>query len=114
MRTSILRLIVFFLAFAAPALASSPELTTQGLEQRVDFWKKVYTQYGKDDLIIHDRTHVSLIYAVASDENVNAKISAIRSALNELRANLDMPENFSSAAQEIYAAMLNQNIPATP
>src|SRR6185503_12660436 len=40
---------VFVSLFAAVSVASAanPELTSEGLEQRVDFWKKVYTQYGE-------------------------------------------------------------------
>src|SRR5215831_17350406 len=113
MRISISRFFVCFLALAlaAPAFARSPELTTQGLEQRIDFWKKVYTQYGKEDVIIHDRTHVNLIYDVASDDDVNAKLSAVRGALSEIRANLDTPDSLSPAAHDIYTAISGQGIP---
>src|SRR5215475_1831268 len=114
MRTSISRVILCILALVAPTFARSPELTTQGLEQRIDFWKKVYTQYGKDDLIIHDRVYVNLIYAVASDENADAKVREIKSALSEIRTNPGTPDTFSPLVGQIYAAMVQQSIPTTP
>ncbi len=42
-------------AHAAPAAPAFPErldLPSQGLESRVEFWEKVDTQYGEDDVII--------------------------------------------------------------
>src|SRR5439155_12617268 len=71
-------------AQAAPAAPGFPErldLPAQGLESRVEFWKKVYTQYGEDDVIIHDRIHVNLIYDVAIRDDQTEKIGAVRQAL---------------------------------
>ena len=55
MRLSLARLIVAVLALASPAFAERLELPSQGLENRIEFWKKVYTQYGEDDLVIEQR-----------------------------------------------------------
>ena len=100
-RLSLPRLFVTVLAVAAPAFAVSVELPNQGLENRIDFWKKVYTQYGQDDVIIHDRTRVNLIYDVASLGEKDSKVRAVRQALSEIQANLDTPENLSFAAQQV-------------
>ena len=60
------RITVCLLALTSPAFAAAnPEFPIQGLERRVEFWKKVYTQYGENDVIIHDRIHPNLIYDVA-------------------------------------------------
>src|SRR6185369_3020736 len=108
------RIIVCLLAFAAPAFAArTPELTVQGLEQRVDFWKKVFTQYGKDDVVIHDQVYVNLIYHVASDGDLNTKLRTVRDALQEIRSNLETPQNFTPAAQQIRDAIMAQGIPLT-
>ena len=64
------RLIVVVLALASPALAERLDLPSQGLENRVEFWKKVYTKYGMDDVIIHDRIHVNLIYDVRKTSGI--------------------------------------------
>jgi len=96
-----LRTILVVLALAIPGLAQSTELPKQGLEDRVEFWKKVYTQYGADDVIIHDRIHVNLIYDVASEYDSDSKIRAIKSALSEIQSNLSTPENLSEDARKI-------------
>src|SRR3974390_2685061 len=88
MRFSLPRLIVALLALASPALAERLELPSQGLENRIEFWKKVYTQYGLDDVIIHDRIHVNLIYDVAAKGEQDSKIATVQQALDEIRNNL--------------------------
>src|SRR5262245_49600177 len=106
------RVIVCLLAFAAPVFAErTPALTVQGVEQRVDFWKKVFTQYGKDDVVIHDLVNVNLIYDVASDTDLSTKLRNVRDALQEIRSNLETPQNFGPAAQQIYVSIVDQGLP---
>ena len=99
------RTVIVALALAFPVLAEPVDLPTQGLESRVEFWKKVYTQYGKDDVIIHDRLHVHLIYDVAGEYDVDSKVNSVKSALNEIRLNLGSWENLSFVAQQVRAAI---------
>src|SRR5438477_7502371 len=106
MRVNLYRIIVAVLALGAPAFAERFELPAEGLESRIEFWKKVYTQYGHNDLIIHDRIHVNLIYDVVSDDDSNVKVRAVASALTEIRDNLDTPENLSPMAKQIRDAIL--------
>jgi len=101
-------------AQAAPAVSERLDLPAQGLESRVEFWKKVFAQYGEDDVIIHDRYHVNIIYAVATPEDQTKKITAVRQALDEIRDNLETPDNLSVTAQQIQAAILANAIPLTP
>jgi membrane-bound lytic murein transglycosylase D len=44
-----------------PALELFP---VNGLEDRVQFWQRVFTIYGRSDVLIHDREEVSLVYEV--------------------------------------------------
>src|ERR1700752_3340653 len=88
-------------SMVSSAFAANPELSNTGLEQRVDFWKKVYTQYGENDLVIHDLFHVNLIYDVASDDDVTSKAAAVKATLREMRAALATPEAFSPEARQI-------------
>jgi peptidoglycan lytic transglycosylase D len=99
------RTILLVLALATPVLAEPLELPIQGLENRIDFWKKVYTQYGADDVIIHDRIHVNLIYDVAGEDDVDSKVRVVKSALSEIQANLSTPENLSPVAAQISEAI---------
>jgi membrane-bound lytic murein transglycosylase D len=103
-------ILIAMLAMVSPAFAQDPELTSEGLEQRVDFWKKIYTQYGKDDIVIHDVLRVNLIYDVANDDNYPEKMVSIQATLREIRAGLDMPEAFSPEAKQLADAIVAQGI----
>ena len=101
------------LALAAPAIAERAELSGAGLEKRVDFWKKVYTQYGEDDVIIHDRVQVNLIYDVATESDESSRIAAVERALDEIRNNLDTPEDLNPAAKQIRDAIASYGLPVS-
>jgi len=94
--------------------AGTIELPADGLESRVEFWKKVYTQYGANDNIIHDRFHVNLIYDVAGDDDVTSRVQAVYDGLNEIALKVDAPETFSPIAQQIYTAIINNGLTVTP
>jgi membrane-bound lytic murein transglycosylase D len=113
MRLSLPRLIVVVLALASPAFAERVELPSQGLESRIEFWKKVYTQYGVDDVIIHDRIHVNLIYDIAARGEQDSKIAAVQQALDEIRNNLTTPENLSTYAMQVRDAVMANGVPLT-
>src|SRR5581483_9479549 len=98
MKLSVSGIVVVILALVAPVFAESAELPVQGLESRVEFWKKVYTQYGEDDVIIHDRIHPNLIYDVATRSDQADRIAAVQKALDEISANLDNPQQLSVTA----------------
>ena len=106
-------MIIVILALAAPAFARAADLPVQGLESRIDFWKKVYTQYGEDDVIIHDRVHPNLIYDVAARGDQAQRITAVQQALDEIGENLAHPEQLSVTSQQIRAAILASGIPLT-
>jgi membrane-bound lytic murein transglycosylase D len=88
-------------------------LPAQGLEGRIEFWKKVYTQYTQDDVIIHDRVRVNLIYDVAVRGEQEAKIDAVQAALEEIRDNLDAPENLGPSAKRIRDTITANGVPLT-
>src|SRR6266581_7854893 len=113
MMLNLSRLIVFTLALASPVLAQRVELPSQGLENRIEFWKKVYTQYGENDVIIHDRIYVNLIYDVAAKGEQESKIDAVRQALDEIRANLETPENLTPGAQQMRDAIQANGVSLT-
>ncbi len=114
MRLSVSAVIVTaVLVTAGPAIAGPSDLPTQGLESRVEFWKKVFTQYGEDDVIVHDRLHVNLIYDVATRADQSGKIAAVRQALDEIRNNLATPENLSVTGQQIQSVISAEGITLT-
>jgi membrane-bound lytic murein transglycosylase D len=113
MRLVFPHLFLAIVTITAPAFAESAEFPVQGLEDRVAFWKKVFTQYGKDDAIIHDRILVNLIYDVADPTEKAANVQNVRNALEEILTNLDTPENLSFAAQQIRDAIVAKGVPLT-
>jgi membrane-bound lytic murein transglycosylase D len=114
MKLCLSSLIACFL-FVSSSFAAEPNLPSTGLEQRIDFWKKIYTQYGKDDVVIHDLFHVNLIYDVASDSDVKVKVIAIKDALRDIKANLGLEnlDNLDPTARQVYTAIAGQNLPMT-
>jgi peptidoglycan lytic transglycosylase D len=114
MRLSLPRIMVVVLALAAPAFAEPLDFPSDGLESRIEFWKKVYTQYGERDVIIHDRIHVNIIYDVASDDDVRSRIANVQSALKEIRDNLDTPENLSPIAIQVRDSILSNSVTLSP
>ena len=113
MRNRASAILLFLAAMAVPAFASNTDLPSEGLEQRVDFWKKVYTQYGADDVIIHDRVHVNLIYDVATSDTQSEKTTNIKTALREIQANIETPENLSPEATPVFQAIVAQGLPVS-
>jgi membrane-bound lytic murein transglycosylase D len=101
------------LAAGIPAYAQNPSLPSEGLDQRIDFWKKIYTQYGADDVVVHDRVYVNLIYSVTDPSNRSAKIADAQDALREIRLNLETPENLSTEAKTVLDLIVAQKIPLT-
>ena len=114
MRLRTTSLFVFLAAMASPLLASNPALPKEGLEQRIEFWKKVYTQYGADDVVIHDRIYVNLIYDVATNATQYDKAVNVKQALREIRDNLDSRENFTPTETAIVESIVAQGLELTP
>jgi membrane-bound lytic murein transglycosylase D len=113
MKLSFAGLSVMILALGVPAFAGFAELPNQGLEDRIEFWKKVYTQYGQDDVIIHDRIRVNLIYDIAVRGEQEAKVDTVEQAIEEIRSNLENPENLSSFAKQIRDTIVANGVPLT-
>jgi membrane-bound lytic murein transglycosylase D len=111
MKFSFFLIVAGLMVLASPAVAEPLELPIHGLESRVEFWKKVFTQYGADDIVIHDRFHVNLIYDVADDATVKSRVSNVKRALEEIRAGFETPENLSLPAKQIHASMLENGVP---
>jgi membrane-bound lytic murein transglycosylase D len=114
MKSSFSRLIVVVLALSAPVFAAErTELPAAGLENRIEFWRKIFTQYGKDDIVIHDRVRVNLIYDIADESNVDSKLIGVDRALKEIMVNLDTPENLSLTGKQIRDTLVAADIPLT-
>ena len=90
MKSTACRLLLplFVLGMAAlPSLAQLPPdlFPVAGIEDRIEFWEKVFTQYGTDDLIIHDAQRVDLIYDVVNERERRSGVRRVEGLLNEVR-----------------------------
>jgi len=114
LRRELLLLIFGAFWFAVPVSAQTA-FPADGLESRIDFWKQVFTKYGADDVIVHDRFHVNLIYAVATDATTDETIRAVKDALREIGDELSTPEALSESASTIRAAIVGAGLePSEP
>jgi peptidoglycan lytic transglycosylase D len=98
------------LVFLATPVIAQTSFPTDGLDARIGFWKQVFTHYGANDIVIHDRFHVNLVYAVANDETVDAGVRGVKDALTEIRDRFRAPEELSDAALPIYQAIIDQGL----
>jgi membrane-bound lytic murein transglycosylase D len=105
--------LVSFFAITTTAFAANPKLPSAGLEERVDFWKKVFTQYGERDVVIHDAFHVNLIYDVAGEFDLNSKMASVRDTLLEIREKIQAQETLGPDAVRIAEAITAQGVPIT-
>jgi len=99
--------VVWWLAVPASAQTLFP---TDGLEHRIDFWKQVFTQYGADDVIVHDRYYVDLIYGVADEDNAQRTIRNVKDGLLEIRDGLSSAAELSDPALKIRQAIVDAGL----
>src|SRR5262245_66672200 len=99
--------VVWWLAVPASAQALFP---TDGLEHRIDFWRQVFTKYGADDVIVHDRFYVNLIYAIADEDNASQTMRNVNDGLRELRDGLSSDAPLSDSALKIRQAIVDAGL----
>ena len=85
-----------------------------GLEERVAFWKLVFTRWKDTDVVLHDSMHVQKVYAVldlsgASPKQVAAVTNAEKQRIRALLLQLDargpelVPETLEGAERTVFA-----------
>ena len=94
--------------------AEIPGFPQEGLQDRVEFWEKVFTIYGADDLIFHDRERVDLIYMVVKEASRRTGDRQVRALLSEVRNKLSTPEDLSPEARRLYDAIEADGVRMTP
>jgi membrane-bound lytic murein transglycosylase D len=55
------------------------------LSANVDFWKRIYTEFGVGDFVLHDRDHLAIIYDVAHVDGFTNERRASDAAAPEIR-----------------------------
>ena len=125
-------LLVFFAAFSPSALAQSgatPDtgyhedavfIYPRGFEGRVEFWRLIFTRYGKYERVFHHREHPQIIYSVLDfseieekysgnaslrrrENAVEAEISRIQKALKNLAAGKNPKGAFENRIKTLFS-----------
>ena len=107
---------LFVLGIAAfPSLAQLPPdlFPVAGIEDRIEFWEKVFIQYGSDDLIIHDAQRVDLIYDVVSESDRRSGVRRVEELLNEVRSGISSPATLSADARVLYDRIQSDGVRMT-
>ena len=47
-----------------PSQASSNQFPSEGFEDRINFWKLIFSEYGEKQVVLHDLNNFRLIYDV--------------------------------------------------
>jgi membrane-bound lytic murein transglycosylase D len=84
------------------SFAEIPGFPEDGLSDRIEFWEKVFTIYGEDDLIIHDTQRVDLIYAVVDERSRRSGVQSVRNLLSEVRSKISNPDQLTTEARRLY------------
>lgn len=120
-----------FAEFAPEDQSNYPFAVPPGLESRVNFWKKIYTEYTTQQAIVHDIDDLRVIYEVVdldapsrrSEARLNAVKNKYKNILNTLatksdHSNLSLEEsrvakmvrgNYQSAARNIRVQIGQKN-----
>ena len=106
-------LLVATLTFNLSSNAQIPGFPQDGIEDRVAFWEKVFTIYGEDDLIIHDRERADLIYAVVNEDSRRSGVARVNDLLGEVRRRIASPEQLSPDARRLYDAIKEDGVRMT-
>jgi len=110
----ILILIIIALTPHAVRAELPPGFPSDGIEDRIAFWEKVFTQYGEDDLIIHDTERVDLIYDVVDERSRRSGTRRVRALLDEVRSKISTPDRLSAEARVLYDRIEADGVRMTP
>jgi membrane-bound lytic murein transglycosylase D len=84
------------------SVAQVSDFPSDGLSDRIEFWEKVFTIYGEDNLIIHDAQRVDLIYAVVDERSRRSGVQSVRNLLSEVRSKISNPDQLTTEARRLY------------
>lgn len=82
---------------AVPTVSTNPARDSEfnklfpsaGFEDRIEFWKMIFTRYGRDEVVIHDRKDLRLIYKVVSSPYAGSDRASIRQRQAQLKGTVD-------------------------
>ncbi|HXK61612.1 MAG TPA: transglycosylase SLT domain-containing protein [Acidobacteriota bacterium] len=71
-----------------------------GLEDRIGFWKMIFTRYGQDEVVIHDRNDFRLIYKIVKSPYLGTDRASVLKRRAQVKA---MTEDFEQLFDQLIA-----------
>lgn len=88
--------------------------TSPDLQHRVDFWVKVFSKYGRDQVIIHDTDHMNVIYDVVDltegSGSRRSRFGKVDAARREIRAALQRLSRISGTSDTLKLTLRERQI----
>jgi len=95
--------------FAEDLFPVSPDL-----QHRVDFWIKVFSKYGRDQVIIHDMDHMNVIYDVVDltdgSGSRRSRFGKVEAARREIRAALQRLSHITGPSDTLKLTLRERQI----
>jgi len=121
-RSCVLWLLLSIVPLLPPPGASADEAAADGvfplpaaLQPNVEFWRQVYTGYGVEEFVLHDRENLEIVYDIVRVEETTNQALALERARPEIRrvreryegilaglAQGSPPEELGPEAAEVY------------
>jgi len=96
---------------APPSLRFSSEFSvSQALEARVQFWVRIFTEVSQNEVVLHDRDDVRIVYDVVPSASEEA-VESVRSSYAHILASLALGELLPVALRDPVEAALVRPAP---
>jgi membrane-bound lytic murein transglycosylase D len=102
--------------FAAVSGVAADEVfpVSPDLQHRVDFWIKVFSKYGRDQVIIHDTDHMNVIYDVVDltegSGTRRSRFGKVDAARREIRAALQRLSQIAGPSDTLKLSLRERQI----
>lgn len=103
-------------------LKPNPFIVPKDMKPQVEFWKKIFSEYTADQMVIHDNWYVSAVYEVIDTDGsafpnkgqASEAIKAAKEKYESILANLpwEHPKSMNKEERRIYS--LFKNLPESP
>ncbi len=100
----------------------NPFVAPKELKPQIEFWKKIFSEYTADQMVIHDNWYVSVIYEVidtssptfANKTEAYEAVKAEKEKYESILANLPWERSRTMNKEERRICSLFKNLPETP
>lgn len=112
-----------------PSQASSNQFPSEGFEDRINFWKLIFSEYGEKQVVLHDLNNFRLIYDVIQFDHqprhsrsiakkqrriIKAKIRQLVSTMNSLRSRNKNFKDLNNKQEKLLTAVRAGGLDPSP